>query len=147
MHGVNFGGSVAQFSHFAIVLDLSITGHAGIAADYDHRVRQMIQKAALTRSPNTDYFALLRTLSSDVRAAAIRDFDVRAESINKGEAKVEADKEKAKNSKDRDKKRWKKEEKRMEIGWPADALGGCTKADWAAWGNEKRMGNHPPQES
>ena len=97
---------VAQFGHLAIVSDLSITDRAGIAVTYDHRIHQMIQKTDLGRSPNTVCSALLIALSSDVRAAAIRGFDVRAEAIriDKEKAKTEADKGETKKSKDWDKK-------------------------------------------
>ena len=93
-----FGGLVAQFSHLANVRRLSITDRAGIAATYDRRVRQMLQTAALGRSGNADYFDLLTEINTDIRAAAIRDSDVRGEAIKKagGKSKNEADKEGAK---------------------------------------------------
>ena len=55
----------------------------------------------MKRSSNTDYFALLSTHNADVKAAVIRDFDARVESIEaeKEKAKTDADKEKAKKSK------------------------------------------------
>ena len=42
----------------------------------------MMQKTALKRASNTDYSALLSALNSDVKSA-IRDFDVRIETIKK----------------------------------------------------------------
>ena len=78
---------MAKFNHLSIVLGLSITHLAGIAATYGRRIRQMIQKAAQKRSSKTDYFSLPIARNSDVKAAAIRDFDVRAESIRKEKEK------------------------------------------------------------
>ena len=103
---------VAQRGHLSIVLDLSITDHAGIAATYGRRIHQLIQKTALKRSPNTDYFALLSAPNSDVKAAAIRDFDALSEAIKKEKEKsnLDAVREKAKKSKDRNKKWGKKKE-------------------------------------
>ena len=78
---------VAQFGHLAIVSDLSITDRAGIAVTYDHRIHQLAQKTAPKRSSNTDYFALLSTLNSETKAAAIRDFDARIEWAKKDKKK------------------------------------------------------------
>ena len=77
------GGLAAQINHPSIVWDLSITDHAGIAATYGRRIHQMIRKTAPKRPPNTDYFDIMRTLNSDVEAAAIRGLDVRSEALRK----------------------------------------------------------------
>ena len=84
----DFGGLKGQLNHLANVLELSITDHAGVSVTYDHRIHQMMQKAALKRSGNTDYFSCLGTLNADVKAAVIRDFDVRIDTIKKEKEKA-----------------------------------------------------------
>ena len=83
----DYGGIVAQINHLAVVLELSITDHPGIAATYDHRVRRLVQRIAKTRSTRTDYFELLSNLNKDVRTEAIRDFEARTDAQKKDNEK------------------------------------------------------------
>ena len=136
-----FIGLVAQFDRLSIVLDQSITDHAGTAVTYDQRVRQMLQKTAPKRSPNTDYFALLIALNSGVKAAVVRDFDARAESIKieEGAVKTEADKEQSKKSKDWNKKWGKKqgEKTNEKTDDPPTRWGGMGESGLGGLGEEK----------
>ena len=145
-----FGGLVAQFSHLALVLDLSITDHAGIAVTYDRLIHQLIHKTDPKRSSTTDYFALLITINADVKSDVIRDFEARAETIKKEKEKVrnEADKEKAKKTKDWDNKNG--ERRRKKGGRKPDD----PPTRWEENGpnrigrhglNAERVGNHPPR--
>ena len=51
----DFGGLAGQLNQLAIVIEMSITDHAGIAITYDQRIRKGIRKIASKRSSNTDY--------------------------------------------------------------------------------------------
>ena len=97
-----FGGLVGHLSRLANVLDLSIADPPGIAVTYDRRIHALIQKAALKRSPITDYFGILGNANADVKGAAIRDFETRAETakIEKGKRVADNEREKAKRIKD-----------------------------------------------
>ena len=93
----DFGGLAAQINLIGIVLDTSITDHAGIAITYDYRIHQLLQKLAHKRSSATDYFSILSTVQSDVKAAVMRDFEFNADMQKK-------EKEKEKNEKGKTKK-------------------------------------------
>ena len=141
----DFGGLTAQINHLATVIDLSITDHAGIAITYDHRIHVLIQKAALKRSTNTDYFSLLSSLHAETKAAVVRDFETQTEVIKKEREKEKMAKEKEKGAKQRDKKAaW---EKRKADGGKGDAAGHprwqkpWTRDDWAAWNKKKKEKN------
>ena len=84
----DFGGVTAQLNRLANVIELSITDRAGIAVTYDRRIRQMMQKSALKRSTDADYFSFLSTLNTDVEAAVIRDFEARIDSLEKEKEKA-----------------------------------------------------------
>ena len=78
-----FGGIAAQFDHIAVVLGLSISDHAGIAATYDFRMRRAVQKLAKNRPTRADYFEFLSNISKDIRAEILRDFEARSDEMKK----------------------------------------------------------------
>ena len=92
----DYGGTVAQINHLAVVLDLSITDHPGIAVTYDHRMHRKVHRIAKTRSTRTGYFELLSNLNKEVRTDVIRDFEARADAQKKEKEKEKAGKEKEK---------------------------------------------------
>ena len=91
-----FRGLVGQLNQLAIVLDMSITDHPGIAATYDRRIHALIQKTSMKRSSITDYFDVLSNVNAEVKAAAVRDFESRAETAKKEKEKRIAELEKGK---------------------------------------------------
>ena len=97
----DFGGLTAQINRLATALDLSITDHAGIAITYDHRIHVLIQKAALKRSTNTDYYNLLSSLHAETKAVVVRDFETQTELIKKEKDKAAKEKERGRNRRTR----------------------------------------------
>ena len=57
---------------------MAITGRPGIAATYGLRRRAPTRKKALKRCSPTDFFGLLSSIGSDIKGAAMRDFETRA---------------------------------------------------------------------
>ena len=51
----DFGGMAGQLDQLAIVSEMPITGRAGIAIAYDHRIHREIRKIDPARSSDTDY--------------------------------------------------------------------------------------------
>ena len=115
------GGLIAQLNLIALVTDMSITDHPGIAITYDHRIHRHIQKLAQKRASSKDYFSILSIIQPDIKAAALRDFE-----YNAGLLRKEKEGEKAKKAKpDNDTKNNQKKKK-----WTDD--------DWAAWKKAQR---------
>ena len=83
----DFGGITAHLNHLAVVLGLSITDHAGLAATYDFRTHRAIQKMSKNRPARTDYFEFLSTANKDIRADIMRDFEARTDEIKKEKEK------------------------------------------------------------
>ena len=71
----DFGGLVAQLNLIALVTDMSIADHPGVAITYDRRVRRHIQKLAQKRASPADYFSILSATQPDIKAAALRGFE------------------------------------------------------------------------
>ena len=120
----DFGGLVAQLNLIALVTDMAITDHPGIAITYDRRIHRHIQKLAQKRVSSTDYFSILSVMQPDIKAAVIRDFE-----YNTGLIKKEKETEKAKKAKtdtNTDNKNAGKKGKK----WSDD--------DWAAWKKAQR---------
>ena len=68
----------------ALVLDLTITDHAGIVTTYDYRMRRAIQKISKSRAGTTDYFELPSNLNNDIRTDVTPDFDAQTDLIRSG---------------------------------------------------------------
>ena len=75
---------------------MSITDRAGIAIAFDYRDHQHIRKLARKRPNAADYFSILSTAQADIKAAAMRDFELNAD--------LQKEKEKEKNEKEKEKK-------------------------------------------
>ena len=90
----DFGGLVAQLNLIALVTDMSIADHPGVAITYDRRVRRHIQKLAQKRASPADYFSILSAMQPDIKAAALRGFE-----YNTGLMRKEREAEKAKKEK------------------------------------------------
>ena len=112
---------------------MAITDHPGIAITYDYRLHQAIRKLAHRRATNTDYFELLSTVQTDIRNAAIRDFETQAETTRR-------DKERLKTAKDKEtRKGGKGTDKADRANAKAPPKGKQQRAegDWAAWGKKQ----------
>ena len=133
----DYGGLAVQFNHLAIVLGLTVSGHAGVAITYDARAQRTIQKLAKGRSAKTDYFAMLINLNRDIRADVVQDFEARTEATKK-----EKEKDKEKNAKDKE-KGGKKGDKDKEKTKNKDKEGNRRSKKWTAtdwkdyWGEWK----------
>ena len=135
------GGLVGQLNHLANVLDMSITDYPGTAATYGRRIRAMAQKTDPKRSSITDYFDLLSNVKADVKGAAVRDFETRAELAMKDKEKRVADNERGKAKKKN--KDWESKgygKKKDESDKPAEAPPAkrkWTKEESTAWNKKK----------
>ena len=56
----------------AIVIEMSITGQAGIAIAFGRRIRREIRKIASKRSPDTDYPEFLGNINDGISTGVIR---------------------------------------------------------------------------
>lgn len=79
-----FGGLVGRLNQLSIVIEMSITYHAGISIAYGHRIHREIRKIAPGRSPNTDYLDFLSNIDTDMRAGVIRDSEAQSEAAKNG---------------------------------------------------------------
>ena len=122
----DFGGLVGQLNQLAIVIEMSITDHAGIAITYDHRIHREIRKIVSKRSSNTDYIDFLSNINSDIKTGVIRDFEAQADAVKN-------EKERERITKEKEKKAAGKGEKGAPKEKPAWTGRKWTKADWTAW--------------
>ena len=118
------GGLVGQLNQLAIVIEMSITDHAGIAIAYDHRIHREIRKIASKRSSDTGYLDFLSNTNTDIRDGVIRDFEAQSDAV--------------KNERERE---WVTKEKEKKAAWKGDKPTAkdkpgdkrWAKADWTAW--------------
>ena len=132
----DFGGIAAQINNLSHVIELSITDHPGIAITYDYRLRLMIRKLAHRRAVAADYFDFLPNAQPDIRNAAPRDFENKAESSRK-------DKEKQKTAKEREAetRTGKGTDKADRASAKADPKGKqWAEGDWASWKKKQKAG-------
>ena len=83
-----FGGLTAQLNHLAVAAGLSITDHAGIAATYDFRTRRAVRKLVKYRPKRAGYFEFLSNIDKGIKSGAVRDFEARAEEMEKEKEKA-----------------------------------------------------------
>ena len=117
---------VGQLNQLAIVIEMSITDHAGIAITYDQRIHKEIRKIASKRSSNADYLEFLSNINADIRAGVMRDFEAQADA-------VKAEKERERIAKEKEKKAAGKGDKGGLKEKPARPGGRWARADWVAW--------------
>ena len=120
----DFGGLVARLSNIALVTDMSITDHPGIAVTYGRLIRRRNHKLARKRARSTDYFSSLGLVRPDIKGAVLRDFEYNTGLIRKENESGKA--KKAKTDTNTDTKNAGKNGKK----WSDD--------DWAAWENAQR---------
>ena len=129
-------------------MELAISDNAGLAIAYDYRLHQHIRKLAHRRASNTDYFELLSTINSDIRAAVTREFDTQADTARKIKEKEKAAKEKAGKEKEKEKAKGKgKQDRYYRTAEPDNEkekepvkAKRWSKDEWAAWRKKLESG-------
>ena len=86
----NFGELIAHINLIALLMDMSITGHLGIAIAYGRRIRRRIQKLAQKMLRIAYYyFDIRRATRPDIKAGGLRGFEFNNGIIKKWRRKMQ----------------------------------------------------------